>query len=91
MGEIFLKETVDYYLQALNVYQNPDAYYNLANLYKDFEKYDEAIKYYQKSLDIVEDNEVYCNMGVCYYNKYDDIKAIECIYHFLIWGMLSII
>jgi len=78
MGEIFLKETVDYYLQALNVYQNPDAYYNLANLYKDFEKYDEAIKYYQKSLDIVEDNEVYCNMGVCYYNKYDDIKAIEC-------------
>lgn len=78
MGEIFLKETVDYYLQALNVYQHPDAYYNLANLYKDFGKFNEAIKYYNKSIEIKEDHECFCNLGVCYYNILDDIKALEC-------------
>lgn len=72
------KELEYYNGTGLNVYQYSDAYYNLANLYKDFAKCNEAIKYYNNSIEIIEDNECFCNLGVCYYNILDDIKTLEC-------------
>lgn len=78
MGEIFFRKAVDAYLEAISIYANSSTYYNLANLYKDYNKYNEAIEYYSKSIELEENNETYCNMGVCYYNMEDDIHALEC-------------
>lgn len=78
MGDIFLEKAENKYLEALKICETAAGYYNLANLMKDFEQYDKAIKYYEKSLHITQDNEAFCNLGVCYYNKSDYINAINC-------------
>lgn len=78
LGYCFLQDAVEAYLDAIKIYPNPNVYYNLANLYKDFEKYEDAIQYYKCSIELEADNEAYCNMGVCYYNLEDDIHALEC-------------
>ena len=72
-------ETVEMYKKALELYPNAATFYNLANLYKDFGYYDIAIEHYQKASNLApNDNEIYCNMGYCYYQKEDDNMALKC-------------
>ena len=56
-----------------------EEYFQKGNIASENEEYNEAIFYYQKSIEInPQKDEAYYNMGVVYYNKGNNNKAIEC-------------
>ena len=58
--------------------KNAEARIQLANLYYDAEKYDDAIKWYEEALKLSpRDINVITDLGVCYYNTSQPDKALQ--------------
>ena len=79
MGEVYKEDAIKLFLKAISYEETSEAYFYLASLYKDFKDYDNAIKYYKETIRMNPISyEGYNDMGYCYYQKEDDVNALEC-------------
>ncbi len=74
------EKAIKEYELALEKKNDPKNYINLANLYKELNKRDQALKYYTKYLDYNEDSiSTYSNIADIYINQNEYNKAIEIL------------
>lgn len=79
IGKSLKDEAIGYYLKAISYNETYDAYYGLATLCKDWGEYQNAINFYEQAIKIDSNSyKSYNDMGYCYYELKDDIKALEC-------------